>query len=56
MRNPDIDRSERGAMVWCCILFPIFLPMLPMLLLIWGIEEIQDWFWQRYLAKLDEGT
>jgi hypothetical protein len=39
MRNPCVDRSQRSTMMWCCILFPILIPILPMLCLIWGVEE-----------------
>lgn len=38
--------SENEKVVWMCILFPIFWPFLPVLLICLATEGIRDAFWR----------
>jgi len=43
--------SENGKVLFLCILFPIFWPFLPAVLICMGVEKMQhaywDWKWRR---------
>lgn len=37
--------SENGKLIAICLMFPLFWPFLPVLLLCMGIEKIQHAYW-----------
>jgi hypothetical protein len=37
--------SENEKTIWICLLFPLFWPFLPVILICMGIEKIRDAYW-----------
>ena len=51
--------SENGKVLAMCILFPLFWPFIPVLLVCFPCEAVRDRYWQwkyRRAAKFDDDT
>lgn len=52
--TPRARLSENGKLIVFCLLFPLFWPFLPVLLIGMACESIRDAYWERKYRKAIE--